>query len=205
MRIKAGVTLRLDRLRGIRAKLGDLSPAADRIETAVRRTIREEFAGGFEYLAGGGTREWPKTKPFGALSEGGKIAFEGSAYRDAWTQRAAAGSVRGVTAKTITIGVSIGMFPWVAVHRGSQAYTVIRPRRLAKNSADRRQKSGEEKWKSPQKWAIFWFALGHGVPLSAATLKRGLRVPSRRHAYSNPHSRAAAAKGYLDWLMEDKS
>lgn len=199
MKPTIAVTLRLDRLKGIRAKLGSLAPAAGKIERGVRRIIAEEFRGGFGYGPSGGRNNWPDRVPFGDREAG--LAFEGSAYAAAWSSAADEAAVRQVTPKTITVGVSSSRFPWASVH---QTGAIIKPRRLAKNANDGRKK-GTRRWREPQKWRMFWLLLGRGQPISAAKLRAGLRIPARPHARSSPQMREAAAKAYLSWLMEVKS
>jgi len=140
---------------------------------AVRKSVAREFRQLGWSKPGGGVQRWKPVKPFGDKPGGGPpLGGSGGSLARAW-----AGGRGGFTT-TSRDRVSVGItHPGAAVHRGGDGtdagnrITLIRPKRFGKGGVP----------------LMFWaLGLGKGAWISFKKLKKGLEVPSRPHATSNP-------------------
>lgn len=201
IRIGARVALSLSGVAIVRQRISDLRRARTALVSAIRRTVAQEFRDGAGFTENGGRAPWAKTVEFGT-SPGDENAFEGSAYRRAWTTEGA-GSYAKVTAKTVEVGVLPSRFPWVEAHRGKypgQKFTVIRAKKRAKSKAGRILEGA-------QKWAAFWAVLKEKeVALSEKTLRvTGLQLPIRVHGRRSVQMRAAIVRALEAWIFRGET
>lgn len=188
--------LQVTGLQGALSRLSDLSrPLRTRGVQIVRNRVALEFLRRVWFTPSGASRAWRPVTPFGRrLGEGESMGagkgdkkpmIDSGAYFQALMGRGA-GSVVRVTQKTLTVGVDGGTFPYAKYIRGGTGARVrvtdwiIRPR---KKVASRGR--GRRSW--VRQFAMWWYlGLTFGVWLREATLRRGLRLPTRPHMTRHP-------------------
>lgn len=139
---------------------------------AMRESVRQEFSEHEWRTPDGGSLRWKETLPFGDKPEGEPLGGPSG-----WLARAWAGGPSGFTVQRpdrVAIGVS---HPAVAMHRGGsgtearERVTIVRPRKTGARGLP----------------AMFWYlGMRFGAWISVRRLERGLEIPSRPHATSNP-------------------
>jgi len=154
----------------LRAPMGEGRGAG--MISALRASVAREFAQVGWSRPEGGVDRWKETLPFGNRPEKVPLGGSGGTLARAW-----AGGTGGFTYTEPTragIGVSL---PYAAMHRGGRGteaggkVTIIRPKKYSKGGLP----------------AMFWYlGLKFGAWISPKKLERGLEVPSRPHATTNP-------------------
>jgi hypothetical protein len=141
---------------------------------AIRRSVAQEFSGGYWSTPSGGKRQWKPTKPFGEKA-GGRPPLGGSAGRLAAAWAGGAGGFEKITSRTAQVGVRM---PGAAVHRGGEgARVALRETRI-------KAKAIGAKGKPKMYWLL---GMKYGVWMSPEKLRTtGIAVPSRPHATRNP-------------------
>lgn len=161
-----------------------------RVVAIMRGQVRKEFTSRSWFMPSGGRRSWAKTHAFGNKPASSTPLRATGRYFA--SLMGGAGSIERITDRQITVGA---VSAYGAVHRGGTGArivtspAVIRPRRKAAT----RSRLGRRGF--ARGFAMFWRLLGDfGVALSAATMRRGLRLPRRPHMTRHPEGTRLMAR-----------
>lgn len=161
----------LDRARRVLSNpMGEGRGAA--LQEELRASVKQEFRQHGWSRPSGGVDRWKEALPFGKKPEGEPLGGEGGFLARAW----AGGQYGFAFVNRDRAGIGV-VHPAAPMHRGGRdtdaghRKTIIRPRKYGKNGVP----------------AMFWYlGLRYGAWISPRRLERGLEVPSRPHATTNP-------------------
>jgi phage gpG-like protein len=168
----------LDRMEAVlRAPFG--SGRGRRAVEVMRSSVASEFREHQWLTPDGGALRWKETLPFGDRPEKEPLGGPSGTLARAW-----AGGPSGfstIDPQRAAIGIS---HPGAAMHRGGsgtdarERVTIVRPRKTGAKGLP----------------SMFWYlGLTFGAWISPRRLERGLEIPSRPHATSNPKLEADLA------------